>query len=338
MTRRTNNRKPRRTRRQRNAKRQYMGERLEDRRLLAADLQLVADINIGASSSGIADLTLVGDNLFFTADDGTGNSIWQHAPSTGLTEQLLDPGTSQPLMGVDLRAYQDQLVFGGVTGSEGLYSYDPGTHSLSQLSTIYSAEATVVGDSVFFRADDGNVGEELWRYDAGGTVSLVSDLDASPTSSNMDRLIPGTNNLYFWAQYNTTDATLGVNNLYRVDVATNVLTHVFSTDHLFDGEPPLNMVADTAVVGGQVYYPFLDLNQFEFSFADNELGFGDSNYLNINEFDVELDNLGYQNDGSFGYSSSDPFDLVELGGKCISRRRGPFPHSKASTTTEKPSR
>ncbi|MFC1759363.1 PKD domain-containing protein, partial [Planctomycetota bacterium] len=37
--------------------------------------------------------------------------------------------------------------------------------------------------------------------------------------------------------------------------------------------------------------------------------------INVNDFDVELDSLGYTNHGSLGYSSGDPFDLVVLGDK-----------------------
>src|SRR6056297_776735 len=157
----------------RRQRRRLHAELLEDRRLLAAEISLVSDINPGSGDSIIADLVRVGSDLYFNADDSSGSSIWRHRPATGTTEKLLDPASGVPVQGTDLAAFSEGLVFGGTGGNDGLYQYDPVADSVSQLSTIYTGGATVVGDTIFFAADDGNHGVELWRYELSAGTSLA---------------------------------------------------------------------------------------------------------------------------------------------------------------------
>ncbi|RPH80268.1 MAG: hypothetical protein EHM77_05145, partial [Planctomycetaceae bacterium] len=53
-------------------------ERLEDRRLLAADFELLKDINVGSGDSGPISLTNVNGTLYFRAVDGVaGSELWK---------------------------------------------------------------------------------------------------------------------------------------------------------------------------------------------------------------------------------------------------------------------
>lgn len=152
--------------------RSFKFESLEDRRLMTSGLQLVLDALPGSRGSNVRNLTEVGDSTYFTANDG---ADWRHIPSAGTTNKLIDPTSGQPIAGNDLTAFGGQIVY----GDDGLQSFNSVSNSISQLSTIYSSSMTVVGDSIFFAADDGNAGEELWRDDAGGTTSVVAELNGT---------------------------------------------------------------------------------------------------------------------------------------------------------------
>jgi ELWxxDGT repeat protein len=89
---------------------------------------LVRDINPGEADARISDLTLAGGRLFFAAHDGVhGQELWQ---------------------------------------TDGIPSNTAGTRMVQDIAPLaessYPAELTLAGDRLFFIADDGLAGRELW--------------------------------------------------------------------------------------------------------------------------------------------------------------------------------
>jgi ELWxxDGT repeat protein len=131
---------------------------------------LVADINAGLGSSSPEELTVVGNQLFFIADDGTnGRQLWVSdgtGPGTTLVE-LIVPPTYVNLLG-SLTAANGLCLFAAndlVNGTQ-LWRSDGtalGTYALtSTASTIQSLHE--FGGQLYF-----NGSEQLWRSD--GTIA-----------------------------------------------------------------------------------------------------------------------------------------------------------------------
>ncbi len=166
-------------------------------------------------SSNPSDLTALGDKLYFVADDGEhGRELWVSDGTADGTHLVidLDPTTNGDTPGDGpghLTVFQDQLYFfasDGVHGTE-LWTSDgssEGTHLVKDInpgagssggtftppSGTWLASAfdmLVVGDRLYFAADDGTHGTELWRTDGteDGTV-LVKDINPGVTASPVD--------------------------------------------------------------------------------------------------------------------------------------------------------
>ena len=109
-----------------------------------------------------SNLTNVNGTLFFTADDGTnGAELWKSdgtAAGTALVKDIY-PGSSR---------YYDYW---------GNWRYVP--------NSSYPSDLTNVNGTLFFTADDGTNGRELWKSDgtAAGTV-LVKDIRPGSTGSD----------------------------------------------------------------------------------------------------------------------------------------------------------
>src|SRR5205085_2368390 len=105
----------------------------------AAGTALVADINPGGAGSNPGNLTNVNGTLFFAADDGTnGAALWQGDGAGAGAPHLKD---SYPAAYYPTRDYSTP--------------YGPPSSSPSNL--------TNVNGTLFFTADDGTHGSELWR-------------------------------------------------------------------------------------------------------------------------------------------------------------------------------
>ena len=131
--------------------------------------RLVKDINHGPASSHIHDMTALNGLLLFFADDGKhGEELWR------------SDGTEE---GTDL-----------------VKDINLGTgNSAPALPPALNATALFQG-KVFFAADDGNHGTELWKTDgtARGT-SLVADINPGPVGSTPAALTVFNGKLYFQA-------------------------------------------------------------------------------------------------------------------------------------------
>ena len=122
---------------------------------------MVKDICSGTCSSFPSDLTVMGNTLFFAADnDATGQELWK----TDGTET----GT---------------VMVANVNGNQ----YDS-----------WWGEPTVIGSTLFFKATDGTNGVELWKSDGttSGT-SMVKDINPNNGAVKIYHLTAVGNTLYF---------------------------------------------------------------------------------------------------------------------------------------------
>ncbi|MCL6503042.1 MAG: DUF4214 domain-containing protein [Pirellulales bacterium] len=158
-------------------------EMLEHRRLLASN---VADIAAGAASSNPAHFAELNGFVLFAADDqANGIELWRSDGSTsGSTVMVKDIWAGSTVVGSSTVA----------------------NSSNPQL-------LTTVGGKVFFVADDGVHGTELWVTDgtASGTM-LVKDIKAGPVSSDLGNFVAFAGQLFFTAD----DGTHGME-LWRSD-------------------------------------------------------------------------------------------------------------------------
>ena len=100
----------------------------------------MADISSGGPGSSpgyYAGITVVGTTLYFDANDGSsGSELWAHETTNSSTWQVAD------------------INSGSISSSPGLY-----------------AGLTVMGTRLYFDANDGSSGRELWRMEIEHTIT-----------------------------------------------------------------------------------------------------------------------------------------------------------------------
>ena len=170
----------------------------------AAGTMIVKDINPGKDDSNPTYLTELNGQLYFSADDGTdGTELWKSDGTESGTVMVEDlyPGTYYDQNAQTFRAYSSdpgpftkfngELFFPANDGDHGfeLWKTDgtkdgtvlvkdiaPGAFDGLPYGGVYSF-LTPIGGELYFAADDGDHGEELWKTDGtdAGTV-IVKDI------------------------------------------------------------------------------------------------------------------------------------------------------------------
>ena len=161
---------------------------------------LVADINSGSDGSipGYHGTVLIGDTLYFSADDGsTGHELWAHDTSNHSTWQVADinSGASDGLSWKTELA-GDTVIDGVIyfTATDGNTGHELWAHSTSNGTTWQVADINsgpgnsnpadrmgliISGDTFYFLADDGPTGRELWAHDTSNRSTWrVTDLNS----------------------------------------------------------------------------------------------------------------------------------------------------------------
>lgn len=175
----------------------------------AVGAELVKDIFPGVASSDPHDLTPVNGLLYFGADDGTnGDELWRSDGTTEGTAPVADyaqgrlsshpnqivtcAGTTyfvawRPEDGTEVRG----LVGGGI---KRIRDIAPGAISSNP------RELVAVGNLLFFRADDGSHGEELWVSE-GDEVNtrMVYDLLPKAAFGAVPKWLTPVNSMLFFA-------------------------------------------------------------------------------------------------------------------------------------------
>ena len=178
---------------------------------------MVKDIKVGSSSSNPTFLTDFGGTLFFQANDGSGNELWK---SDGInTVKVKDR-----LLNVQqLEVSNENLFFrANEAGGDELFMTTDGTNivMLTDVGGSKPSDLTDVDGTLFFAANDGVAGNELWKSDGttGGTDMIENINPPGAAGSAPDELANINGILYFTAD----DGTHG-RELWKSDGTTTVL-------------------------------------------------------------------------------------------------------------------
>jgi ELWxxDGT repeat protein len=163
-----------------------------------SDLNLVGDIYPGPQGSDIYHITKVDSMLFFRArDPDHGAELWSYGIPSDTLRFVKDiaPGSSKSSFPSELIEFQDKLFFSandGVHGEEPWISdgTEAGTYMLKNINEepgevpyhSYPHGFFVTEDLLYFAADDGIHGTELWQTD-GTTEGTKMTADVWPSSN-----------------------------------------------------------------------------------------------------------------------------------------------------------
>ncbi len=177
--------------------------------------QLVRDIFPGPTGSSPADLTVVGELLYFTAESGpTGARLWR---SDG-TEEGTVQANEQPSNPHRLTLVNGRLFFCAEFEGSGIELWvmeaDGSVHVVKDIAAgaISSTPRDLVGYEglLYFRADDGIHGDELWQSDGteAGT-HMVRDIVSVPQEAlTVQSMVAGPDGLYLSADLPATGREL----------------------------------------------------------------------------------------------------------------------------------
>jgi ELWxxDGT repeat protein len=219
---------------------------------------IVFDIYPGGDGP-ITDFTAVGNTFFFTANDGTsGPELWK---TDGTNTSLVKDINPRPFSGSNPRnftAVGNTLFFVANDGDSGFQLWktdgtDNGTSRVKDINPGVSNSIgdggrafTAVGNTLFFVANDGDNGFELWKTDGTNAgTRLVKDINPGPIGSSPGSLTAVGNTLFFVA----TDGTSGTE-LWKTDGTDNGTSLVKDISLRAGSSNPRNLTA----VGNTLYF------------------------------------------------------------------------------------
>jgi ELWxxDGT repeat protein len=197
-----------------------------------ATTRRLTDINPGSTDSNPGDLCAFGGHIYFSADDGTrGYELWRTDGTNTLLVADINPNPiyeeggdrlsdSHPRR---LTVWRSKLYFVANNGSEGgLWSYD-GTNVCLIGGGTANADGAVHGvtelimfnDRLYFDADDGVYGRELWRVEPNPDPRLSIASQASTLQVRLGQaatglyVIQATTNFVHWTPVMTNNAVDG---------------------------------------------------------------------------------------------------------------------------------
>ncbi len=247
-------------------------EVLEKRHLLSGVPQLVQDIDITSEGSYPEDFEMVGNIVYFAADNGiNGRELWRTngtEPGTFMVSDIR-AGTSSSSP-ANLTKVNDTLFFTAYHPDSGIELWksngtDLGTGLVRDIrggssSSVATSPAnlTDVNGILYFTADDGMNGRELWR--SNGTVegtTRVSDIFEGSGSSSPDNLTNVEGTLYFtaddgmngrelWRSNGTVEGTTRVSDIFEGSGSS-------SPDNLTNVEGTLYFTADDGMNGRELW-------------------------------------------------------------------------------------
>ena len=235
-------------------------ERLEDRRVMAADFTLLQDINPGVAVSASVPygMVSVGSTAFFAASTpANGTELWKSDGTTAGTLMVKDliagPTDSFPN---DLININGVLYFSAInpTGERDLWKSDGTTAGTVIVAVgVFPDSALVglpvialIGNNLFFTGTNVTNGGELWTSNlTTGATSRLTDINPGIGSSDPGSLTVFNGDLYFAAD----DGTSG-RELWRTTGSTLVTTRVADIWPGIEGSEPNNL----KVFGNTLYF------------------------------------------------------------------------------------
>jgi ELWxxDGT repeat protein len=244
----------------------------------AAGTSMMADINPGSAASSPSSLAVMGGKLYFAATTSAGRELWVSDGTAAGTRMVVDlnpgSGDSNP---DHLAAVGNTLYFTADDGSgTKLFSSDgtaAGTQAvpvidrntlqpITHLASI--ANLTASGNNLFFTADDGQWGNELWVRDSSGAPAyMVRDIAYHGLSSNPRQLTDLNGKLCFLAE----DPVNGLQ-FWRTELNSAGQFDAYRHGTLdFAANPPRMVVA-----GNQIYFTAAIMGQNRLFTMDNVAG------------------------------------------------------------------
>ncbi len=213
---------------------------------------LVADINTAPNSSSPVHLTPVNGILYFAATDNNRDTeLWRSNGTVSGTFRVKDLLPSYSSKPSQLTSTDNGLLF-FLSLATGYYPYsnrlctsdgsEEGTTCLNDPSSV--SQLTAVSNLVYFSANDGVNGVELWRSD--GTISGTSIIkNIHPTASSNPTNLTNVNGVLYFSAMDESHAT----ELWRSD-GTSDGTVMVKDIHPDAGSAPANF----AHMDGIVYF------------------------------------------------------------------------------------
>ncbi|WP_347838783.1 T9SS type A sorting domain-containing protein [uncultured Draconibacterium sp.] len=219
-----------------------------------AGTSMLVDINVGSGNGDPAGFTILGDKVYFFADNGNGDQLFVTDGTAEGTMLLFEPNPGDDGEVDNLFAYNGKLYFSAVDTAKGeeLWVFD-GTDAkvLKDINTAGDSKPEgfiEVDGLLFFEATDSS-GTKLWVTDGTeeNTLAVASDFYVSenPDDINLGEVAVIGSNLYFTGDDANGDDIFVVN-------AASVLSDVKqATDFNKSGDAG---IANPYVFNGNIYF------------------------------------------------------------------------------------
>ncbi|MBN1853604.1 MAG: hypothetical protein JW829_12805, partial [Pirellulales bacterium] len=146
------------------------------------------DTNVMALWSNPRQFTQLGDSNYFIASHWeTGNELYRLPSPLGEPELVADlqPGTASSSLNIG-GAVNDRVIFSTAINGMEIWSVEEGQAPVLlhefEGGSVYEGKALTYGSELYFQADDGMTGIELWKTDGTpGSVTQVADLRTGPS-------------------------------------------------------------------------------------------------------------------------------------------------------------
>jgi ELWxxDGT repeat protein len=210
---------------------------------------LTTDLAPGSSSLSPQNPIAFNNKIYFVGKDTAGYELWEYDPTTNSGQRLTNintAGQSLNSTNIQLIAFNNKIFFPAIPGPSSnntseLYSYDPATGITSMVADIWPGNLgsgpmnfIVLGSKLYFTANDGTHGSELFSYDGINPPQMMVDLcpqggaDSNGISSFYAGMLAFNNKLYFWGKNNPASSDY---DLWSFDPSNNNTNLVYPTQY-----------------------------------------------------------------------------------------------------------